>query len=172
MNATPRPDRRGYRHVQHGKLHWVLHGGAAALALGAVCARAEPAAFWIVAVAAAVMVVCGAGFRTLAIEDEGDRLAVRFGPLPLLATTIRYADIRRVERCRTRWIDGWGVHWAPGRGWTWNLWGFDAVRITLERGSIQLGTDDPDGLLGFLESRLDADRGATGRAGESPGRES
>lgn len=153
--------------MQRGKLHWMLNGVAVLLALGALGLRAEPAGFWISAGLVATLVFCSACLRTLAIEDDGDRLAVRFGPLPLLSTGIRYADMRRVERCRTRWIDGWGVHWAPGRGWTWNLWGFDGVRIALRQGSIQLGTDDPDGLLGFLESRLGADGAGAGPTGES-----
>ena len=57
------------------------------------------------------------------------RLALRFGPLPVLRKTFRYADITGVEIGRTSVIDGWGIHYMPGRGWTYNLWGFNCVKL-------------------------------------------
>ena len=83
------------------------------------------------------------------IRDEGDCLAIRFGPLPVFRKLIRYADIRGVEVGRTRIIDGWGVHYILGRGWTYNLWGFDCVKLTLGRKIIRVGTDDAEALATF-----------------------
>ena len=33
----------------------------------------------------------------------------------------------------------------PGRGWTYNLWGFDCVKLTLGRKIIRVGTNDAEG---------------------------
>ena len=57
-----------------------------------------------------ILALCGLVFGSLTICDEGDHLALRFGPLPVLFKTIRYADIIGVEVGRTRVIDGWGIH--------------------------------------------------------------
>jgi hypothetical protein len=48
-------------------------------------------------------------FGSLTIRDEGDCLALRFGPLPLLRKRIRYADITGVEVGRTTILDGWAA---------------------------------------------------------------
>ena len=67
----------------------------------------------ILMVIAAIFALCGLVFGSLTICDEGDYLALRFGPLPLLCKRIRYADITGVEIGRTRIIDGWGIHYFP-----------------------------------------------------------
>ena len=59
------------------------------------------------------------------------------------------------EPDRSNVIDGWGIHWVPGRGWTYNLWGFDCVRLTLAGGrTIRVGTDDPRSLAQFVQTRI------------------
>ena len=88
------------------------------------------------------------------MSDEGDRLALRFGPLPLLRKMIRYADITSVEIGRTKIIDGWGMHHVPGRGWTYNLWGFACVKLTLGRKIIRVGTDDADELAKIIREKM------------------
>ena len=47
-------------------------------------------------------------------------------------------------------VIGWGIHYFPGRGWTYNIWGFACVKLTLGRKIIRVGTDDADGLARFL----------------------
>jgi hypothetical protein len=45
---------------------------------------------------------------------------------------------------------------VPQRGWTYNLWGFDCVRLTMRNGRIhRVGTDDSDALYTFLQERLE-----------------
>jgi hypothetical protein len=96
-------------------------------------------------------------FRNLRIVDEGDAVAIRFGPLPTFRKRVAYADIATAERDRSSIADGWGIHWVPGRGWTYNLWGFDCVRMTLRNGkTMRIGTDDPDGLSNFLQQKVRA----------------
>ena len=93
-------------------------------------------------------------FTQLRVRDEGVRLAVRYGPLPVFRKLIYYETIEIAEVARSSVIDGWGIQWVPGRGTTFNLWGFDCVLLHLKNGSkLRIGTDDPDGLAGFLQSR-------------------
>jgi hypothetical protein len=64
---------------------------------------------------ATALVLCGLGglvalvglsFQHLLILDEGDNLAVRFGPLPLFRTRIPYSSIQTVEPCRLPFVGG------------------------------------------------------------------
>ena len=66
---------------------------------------------------------------------------------------IPYGEITAVEADRTKFLDGWGVHWVPGRGWTYNIWGYDCVKLTLGKRVIRVGSDDVGNLLGFLRTK-------------------
>ena len=99
------------------------------------------------------MLVIAASFHYLHIEDEGDSLGIRFGPLPIFSKTIRYEDITGAEVGRTTFIDGWGIHKSLRGGWVWNLWGFDCVTIQ-HRGITHVGTDDAETLAAFLKAKI------------------
>jgi hypothetical protein len=92
-------------------------------------------------------------FTRLSFTEQDDHLRVRFGPLPWGGTSVRYDHVRSVRRARSSLLDGLGIHWFPGRGWTFNLWGFDCVELQTDRGLVRLGTDDPDGLVQHLLQR-------------------
>ena len=145
----------GYTHTQRGPLHWLLWGSALLLAVLVIVV--PPEAAWVqglllvVAVSVVFLAFC---FRSLTVRDEGTALAIRFGPSALFRRSVPYAAMRAAKRARSAILDGWGVHWLPGRGWTMNLWGRDCVEIELDRGLLRVGTDDPDGLTAFLEARL------------------
>jgi len=96
-------------------------------------------------------------FTSLTIGDEGDFLSIRFGPLPVIRKTIRYADITAVEIGRTSFIDGWGIHYMPGSGWTYNIWGFACVKLTQGRKIIRVGTDDAEGLAEVIREKAGLD---------------
>lgn len=137
--------------------------------VGAVVASGfaeEPGLRYATAAFAVLFAVLAACFGTLTVRDAGDHLDVRFGPIPLFGTRVRYDAIEGFAAARSRLIDGWGVHWIPGRGWTFNLWGFDCVEISTGKGTVRIGTDDPDGLAAFLAARsgLHDDRHGVGRA--------
>jgi hypothetical protein len=104
------------------------------------------------------MLLLGASIGHLTVEDEGDRLVVRFGPLPLFRRSILYDDILEVEQSRTTFLDGWGIHWSPWGGWVWNVWGYDCVVLRLKRGKLKIGTDDAEKLAGFVKSRISSGR--------------
>ncbi len=93
---------------------------------------------------------------TLTVEDEEDTLWVHFGPLPLFSTWIRFDKMQSFQATRSRIIDGWGIHYIPGRGWTWSLWGFECVEIQRQGSPIRLGTNDSTHLAEYLKTRKNA----------------
>jgi len=93
-------------------------------------------------------------FRTLTVRDGGDALQIRFGPIPLFQRRVPYALIDAVRPGRSTLMDGWGVHWAPGRGWTWNLWGRDCVECSCAGKTLRIGSDDCAELTRFLSGLL------------------
>ncbi len=93
-------------------------------------------------------------FKTFTVSDQGDHLLLRFGPLPVFKKRIPYAAITEVRRSRSRFVDGWGIHKVLGRGWTWNLWGFDCAELRVDGQTLRVGSDDADGLVRFLRERI------------------
>jgi hypothetical protein len=116
--------------------------------------RDDATACWLMLAIAALLVLLSFTLRQLRIRDGGEYLVVRFGPLPLFGRRIRYADLRSVERGRTSVLDGWGVHWVPGRGFTYNLWGFDCVTLGVQGQTVRIGSDDVERLFEFLQGKL------------------
>ncbi len=95
-------------------------------------------------------------FVHLEVTDRGDHLLARFGPLPSFYKRVYYAELQSVEPGRSKLIDGWGVHWVPTRGWTFNLWGFDCVELMVSGQPMRIGTDDVDQLVAFLRGKIEA----------------
>lgn len=147
--ATP-----GYSHTQNAPLCLILYGSALLCFVLA----------WIIGYALDIFILGGVGlliavlgpvFHHLTVEDQGERLAIRFGPIPLFRRTVQYADIEKVEVGRTLLLDGWGIHWSIRGGWVWNLWGRDCVVVRLKKGVLRIGTDDAENLARFLEGKID-----------------
>ena len=142
-----------YSHTQHAPLHYLLHAiGLVTLGVAFFTREQWPAVAILCAVAA-LMFLCGFMFGDLTVRDEGDFLEVRFGPLPVFCVRIPYSNIRSVHRSRSALIDGWGIHSLPGRGTTYNLWGFDCAQLDVNGKTIRIGSDDVDRLVAFLETR-------------------
>jgi hypothetical protein len=145
-----------YEHTQRGWLLPIFIAVAAVL-LGAAClARGSLTVAIFNLCVAAVFVIVGLMFGSLSVRDEGEWLALSYGPLPVFRKQIRYADITFVEPGRTAIIDGWGIHYIIGRGWTYNLWGFGCVKLTLGTKVIRVGSDDVDNLTEFLRGKIGA----------------
>lgn len=160
MNATlTQPgivdrDGREYDHRQGAPLYRLLLIPALLLAFLSLTVGNERDATLLLALSG-VMGLFAFSFQWLEVRDQGRYLGVRYGPIPLFGKRFRYAEIMAAQPDRTSFIDGWGIHWVPGRGWTYNLWGFDCVRLTLKNGrTVRIGTDDPEGLAAFLQQRL------------------
>lgn len=143
-----------YSHTQTGWLHFLLWILAAAAVVASFLAD-DPLVATLLGAQGCLLGLVGACFARLTVQDEGARLAIRFGPVPLFARTVPFAAIRSVRRARSHVIDGFGIHWVPLRGWTWNLSGFDCVELELEDGRrLRIGSDDADLLARHVESRL------------------
>ena len=143
-----------YEHTQKAPLHWLLYLPAVVLVAAAWLSRGQVLLALIMLGAAALLFILGFSFQRLTIRDEGEWLAIRYGPLPVFRTRIPYADISSVEPGQTSWIDGWGIHWIPGRGYTYNLWGFSCARLRVRGRTVQVGSDEADKLVEFLKSKL------------------
>lgn len=156
-NTFTLPHQPEYEHTQWAPTQWVILLPGLAVMAGVILLVNEPPVTMLMLLVSGVLILTAYSFRRLLVSDEGNALALHFGPVPLFRKRIQYADIASAERDRTNVIDGWGIHWVPGRGWTYNLWGFDCVRLTLNSGrTIRVGTDDPEGLTRFLQQRLQA----------------
>jgi hypothetical protein len=144
-----------YHHTQRGPLYLTLYLVALVLLFLGRYAVPDQAGRVAMAVGALVCVVFSLAFRTLTVTDRGDELELRFGPLPFFGKRIPYARLRAVRRARSKLIDGWGIHFVPGRGWTYNLWGYDCAELELEGGRrVRVGSDDADNLVAFLQTKV------------------
>lgn len=109
-----------------------------------------------------VAVLQGIGFwwfLSLTTQDEGKNLVFWFGRIPLRVKRIPYNQIVDFAADRSGLWDGWGVHYNLVKGWIYNIWGRDCVRLTLKgrregrTKTIRIGTDDVPGLLALLHAR-------------------
>jgi len=142
-----------YHHTQKAPWFLLLFAFAALFFTVAWVTRAEPVLPAILLVSGLLMTVLGYSLQSLTVYDEGDRLAVCFGPLPLFKRRIRYDDIMGVEIGHTTFMDGWGIQWGPRGGWLWSLSAGKCVVIRRRRGVIRVGTDDAERLAELLKSR-------------------
>ncbi len=143
-----------YTHTQTSPLDSLLLAAFAVLLGSALMLDSEPAVYYSLLLASSAALAAAGCFGRLRVEGDRDGLSVRFGPIPLFRKYIPYQEIREVRKNRSSLLDGWGVHWIPGRGWTWNLWGFSCVELTTDRGPLRIGTDDSDNLAAFLRRKI------------------
>jgi len=146
----------GYSHTQKGHWHWVFILTTLSAAVPGVLLVGENLYLSIILmVSAAIIAFFGVGFGHLTVEEENDRLRVRFGPVPIFQKAIPYSDIVSAEPAQSSFIDGWGLHYTPGKGMIWNIWGWDCVSLTLQNGkTFRIGTDDVEGLIAHLNERI------------------
>jgi len=143
----------GYCHRQNAPLHFILLAITLAMLVFALNIPEDGAKLTVLLVAVSCFLI-SLCFGHLVVRDDRDALSVRFGPLPLFGVRVPYAQIMAAEAARSTFLDGWGVHWMPGKGWIYNLWGRDCVRIHMGRKTVRVGTDDVAGLLAFLKTRV------------------
>lgn len=143
-----------YRHTQKAPWYLLLYALAGLFLAVGWCVHAEFPLEAILLATGFFMILLGASFQRLTVEDEGNQLAIRFGPFPLFRKRIWYEDIVEVGKDRMIFGDSWGIHWSPWGGWVWSIRGRDCVRIRRKRGIIRIGTDDLDGLTEFLNGRI------------------
>lgn len=152
---TAEPNTPGYSHRQSAPLCLLLYAAAALFLVLGWLLSTEPLIRGLFPSIGGLLAVVAASFHHLTVADMGDRMAVRFGPVPLFRRTVRYADIGSVEVGRTLVVDGWGIHYSVRGGWVWNLWGRECVVVHFrDGGTLRIGTDDAQRLAAFLRSKL------------------
>ncbi len=144
-----------YRHTQKSPLLYLFLGIAALQAILGLVLQGPPVTMILLFGVAAIMCLIAAMFGQLTITGDETELRLQYGPLPLVSKRFRYEELRAAEASCTRFIDGWGIHYIPFRGWTYNIWGFQCVLLQREgKQPIRIGTDDVEGLLAFLQSKV------------------
>lgn len=143
-----------YEHTQRSPLGWILLAcGIFVFVFG--WTHSEQILFKIISVVITLIIIMlSQCFGTLTVRDEGERLAVRFGPLPIFRTRIPYSEMIDIQPDRSNILDGWGIHYTPGKGTIYNVWGLDCVKIQKKEKFIRIGTDDKDALVHFLKTRI------------------
>jgi hypothetical protein len=144
-----------YLHTQKAPLWLLLYGGAVACIVLAwiLPPPADSPGLIILLASALLLALASSACHDLTVADEGDCLAIRFGPLPLFRRRVRYDDIEQVEKGRSVFLDGWGIHYSVRGGWVWNIWGRDCVVVHLTGGRVlRIGTDDAENLISFLQA--------------------
>jgi hypothetical protein len=112
-----------------------------------------PPAQVVLLLGAMLAVAIGWIWSSLTVRIADGALRLQFG-LGLPRKTVLLADLESVEVTRTRFLDGWGVHWTR-RGWLYNVSGFDAVLLRRKDGkALLVGTDEPRKLKAALERAL------------------
>lgn len=147
----------GYSHTQKAPLCLPIYALAAVFVAVGCFVQDTPPIQWLFPPIGLLMLVLAASFHHLTVEDQGDVLSIRFGPVPLFHRTVRYDAIASVETGRTLFLDGWGIHMSIRGGWVWNLWGWDCVVVQFKNGgTLRIGTDDAEKLVCFLRGKARA----------------
>lgn len=142
-----------YSHTQKAPLCLILYGSAFLCFVLAWVVGGTPGIFIGGGVGLLIALLASA-FHHLVVVDQGEQLAIQFGPMPLFRRTVQYADIDKVEVGRTLILDGWGIHYSIRGGWVWNLWGHTCVVVHFKNGGVlRIGTDDAENLAQFLNNR-------------------
>jgi hypothetical protein len=152
---TVEPTSVAYSHTQKSPLCVLIYALALVfLGLGWFVQDAPPIR-WLFPPIGLLMFVLAASIHHLTVIDQGEVLAIRFGPMPLFRRTVSYADIEKVEVGRTLILDGWGIHYSIRGGWVWNLWGRTCVVVHFKNGgTLRIGTDDAENLVEFLRRKV------------------
>lgn len=143
----------GYAHRQKGILLPILLFLSLMCLIIAFLLKDLPPSFGVLIAAAIACTVLAFAMAYLVVEDGGDHLSVRFGPIPLFGKTIPYGEITAVDKGRSTFLSGWGIQ-LTRKGWLWNIGGFDYVYVRTDKKGTLIGTDDPDGLAAFLQARI------------------
>ena len=147
-----------YTHTQTSPLHWLLHGSALAPLVLSASLPDDSMGTVVLFLVAALLIFFGFCFRDLTVRVDDTELSAQFGPIPLFGKRIALANISQVEAGRSSWLDGWGIHFVPGRGWTYNLWGFDCVEMRVKGKRYRIGTDDRETLVQVLADKVRENR--------------
>jgi hypothetical protein len=151
-----------YAHTQTSLYARLMFIPVAAIVSAAVLSYAESAPLVMVAILSVLLVLLALViviFSSLTVVVQGGTLGVAF-TYGIMRRTLPLADLARAERTQLPWYYGAGVKWegawdkAGARSiLTYLAWPGDAVALTFRDGRrLQIGTDDPEGLLRAVSS--------------------
>ena len=145
-----------YKHTQIG--YFMIVCGAIALVIALEVFFRKATVTSMLGGLAAIFVIIGL-FATLTVEIRDGFLKFRFG-LGLIRKKLKVAEIESCEVVRNPWYYGWGIH-ATGKGWVYNVSGFEAVEIFMSDGRrLRIGTDEPDLLRkAILTAKMETRKG-------------
>ena len=141
-----------YEHTQKSPLGWILLVIGILIILSSIWVSNQTKVLMLIL--AVVLFFTSLCFSRLTIRDEINYLYLEFGLLPIFRARILYSEITDVQEDRSNLLDGWGIHYVPGRGITYNVWGFDCVRILKGKKVVRVGTDDKMALTRFLRTKI------------------
>ncbi len=153
-----------YAHTQRGPIGLLLVGlGMTFGALSIGPNGEEPLVAMLLLVLAALFVMLAFMFQSLFVRVSATGIEARFGPVAIFQRCVSFDQVTTVVRTKSALIDGLGLHYFPGRGWTWNIWGRDCVELKLHDGGIwRIGSDE----AALLEAAL-LGRGVAHEVGSS-----
>ena len=129
-----------YKHTQIGYV--MIFCGAVALFIALELFYRKASATAMLGGFAAIFIIMGL-FAALTVEIRDGLLKFCFG-LGLIRKKLKIVEIESCEIVRNPWYYGWGIH-ATGKGWIYNVSGFEAVEIFMSDGRrLRIGTDEPE----------------------------
>lgn len=91
-------------------------------------------------------------FSRLEVEVDDEQVRLVFG-VGFPRRSVPLGRVREVQQVRNSPWYGWGIRWIRG-GTLWNVWGLDAVELTLDDGRLlRIGTDRPAELAAAIDRR-------------------
>ncbi len=139
-----------YKHSQTGRIMILSALGMCAVSVAGWYLTPHGKAFYPLLAAAAFIYF---GFRELTVEvdHEAVRLCFTFG---WFKKEFKLSEIESASAMRNKWWNGWGIKYF-GKGWLYNVGGYDAVELRLTDGRLaRIGTDEPAALEAEIRSRL------------------
>ena len=130
-----------YKHTQFG---WVMVGlvGAVILLLLVIGFSEIKGVLPALVILGLVLLL----FYALTVEIDSERIRFRFG-IGVVRKSIPLEHIVSCKPVQNHWFCGWGIRWW-GRGWLYNVSGFQAVELELNTGKrLRIGTDEPESLV-------------------------
>ena len=145
-----------YEHTQIGYLIiFVLFAATVFVAITGIAAPSDRGVLVTDGIIELILLICAIVFSRLTIKIDEETLLACFG-IGLICKKVPLSEIVRCESIRIRWWYGWGIHLTP-YGWLYNVFGLDAVVITLRDGrKFALGTDDPKGFTSAVRRSINA----------------
>ncbi len=94
-------------------------------------------------------------FRSMTVTIDESDITLEFGNwLKIKKIPLHEIESSSIERMHP--LQGWGIHFV-GEGWLYNVYGLDAVKVTLKNGEkIFIGSDEAEELDSSIKSAIAA----------------